>query len=117
MTLRHVVFILDAMEPLPVATFWAHALGYRIAEHAEPYVVLLANDHGPDLIIQRVAEPKVTKNRMHLDIRTDDLDAEVARLRQLGASMLSEHLIEEAGFRWYVMADPDGNEFCVNARA
>jgi predicted enzyme related to lactoylglutathione lyase len=64
-------------------------------------------------VLQRVPEPKTSKNRMHLDIRTDQLDPTVERLVTLGARRLQPGITEEAGFRWVVMADPEGNEFCV----
>jgi predicted enzyme related to lactoylglutathione lyase len=66
-------------------------------------------------VLQRVPDPKTTKNRMHLDIRTDQLDSTVQRLASLGGRRLQSDLTEEAGFRWVVMADPEGNEFCVCA--
>jgi predicted enzyme related to lactoylglutathione lyase len=64
--------------------------------------------------LQRVPEGKQGKNRMHLDIETADVDGEVERLLALGATRAptdSEH--EEHGMRWVVLADPEGNEFCV----
>jgi predicted enzyme related to lactoylglutathione lyase len=108
------VFVLDCQDPDRLALFWIEAIGYRRSDSAEPYVVLIdANRAGPDIVLQRVAEPKIGKNRMHLDIRVEDLDNEVARLTSLGARQLYSEIIEEAGFRWMVMADPEGNEFCV----
>jgi predicted enzyme related to lactoylglutathione lyase len=78
-----------------------------------PNVVLKPQDgDAPELLLQRVPEPKVAKNRMHLDMRIVDLGAEAARLEGLGARRLGDE-IEEDGFRWFVMADPEGNEFCV----
>ena len=53
------------------------------------------------------------KNRLHLDLRTADLDAEVARVRALGAGQVTESPIVESGWTWHVLTDPDGNEFCV----
>jgi predicted enzyme related to lactoylglutathione lyase len=52
---------------------------------------------------------------MHLDIRTAEVDSTVERLAALGARRLQSDVTEEAGFRWVVMADPEGNEFCVCA--
>ncbi|WP_338702767.1 VOC family protein [Streptomyces sp. Q6] len=68
----------------------------------------------PTLLLQHVPESKQGKNRMHLDLDfgTTDLVPEVNRLEQLGATRLSEELSEH-GFRWIVVADPEGNEFCV----
>lgn len=62
---------------------------------------------------QRVAEPKAGKNRMHFDIETQTVDAEVARLEGLGATRSLDNAIEEHGNRWVVMADSEGHEFCV----
>jgi hypothetical protein len=79
---------------------------------------------GPRLYFHRVPEPKTAKNRMHIDINVsdgrrraerDEVDAEVARLTSLGASVIRKH--DSAWGPWpeyhYVMADPEGNEFCV----
>jgi predicted enzyme related to lactoylglutathione lyase len=108
------VFVLDCKDPVSLAAFWSAAIGYRVSGSSEPYVVLVADDgDGPELVLQRVGEPKTTKNRMHLDIRTDQLDSVAQRLEALGARRLQTDVTEEAGFRWVVMADPEGNEFCV----
>ncbi|WP_420855842.1 VOC family protein [Thermoactinospora rubra] len=61
----------------------------------------------PRLWFQRVPEAKTVKNRVHLDLRSDDLEAEVRRLVELGARELARH--ED----WVVLADPEGNEFCL----
>jgi len=107
------VFVLDCADPDRLAEFWAAALGYQRGGLHEPYVVLKPQDgDAPELLLQRVPEPKVAKNRMHLDMRIVDLGAEVARLEGLGARRLGDE-IEEDGFRWFVMADPEGNEFCL----
>jgi hypothetical protein len=64
----------------------------------------------PDLLFLRVPEAKAGKNRLHLDLRPDDQDAEVARLEGLGATRAD---IGQGETSWVVMADPEGNEFCV----
>jgi predicted enzyme related to lactoylglutathione lyase len=108
------VFVLDCKDPDGLAAFRTAAIGYRVSSSSEPYVVLVPeNGHGPELVLQRVGEPKTTKNRMHLDIRTDELGSAVQHLEALGARRLQPGVTEEAGFRWVVMADPEGNEFCV----
>jgi predicted enzyme related to lactoylglutathione lyase len=66
--------------------------------------------------MQRVPEPKIVKNRMHLDLLVDDVGIEVSRLEALGATRLTPTAREEFGQTWFVLADPQGNEFCV-ARA
>ena len=70
-----------------------------------------AAPRGLALGLQRVPEPRTGKNRAHIDWQTDDRPAEVGRLVALGATVLAEH--EMPGFGWTVLADPDGNEFCV----
>jgi glyoxalase superfamily protein len=65
------------------------------------------------VLLQRVGEARLTKNRMHLDIETSDVDAEVERLEGIGAHRLDRRARTEHGSRWVVMADPEGNEFCV----
>jgi predicted enzyme related to lactoylglutathione lyase len=111
--LRRIVLVLDCADPSRLADFWTRALDYHVTGSAEPYVVLAPHDVGVELVLQRVPEPKITKNRMHVDIRTDDLEGEVERLLELGASLVDQEPIEEVGFRWFVMVDPEGNEFCV----
>ena len=66
-------------------------------------------DH-PDILFQKVPESKSVKNRVHLDLRPDDQFAEVERLLGLGARRVD---IGQREVRWVVMADPEGNEFCV----
>jgi predicted enzyme related to lactoylglutathione lyase len=67
----------------------------------------------PKLLLQAVPEPKTAENRMHLDIDTPDLEAEVARLEALGARRLEAGVRSEHGTNWVIMADPEGNDFCV----
>jgi predicted enzyme related to lactoylglutathione lyase len=109
-----VVTVLDCRDPVTLASFWAAALGYQAQRPGGPYLTLTPPDgDAPVLLLQRVPEPKVGKNRMHLDLRVADLTGELARLEGLGARRLSPEPIVEAGWTWYVMADPEGNEFCV----
>ena len=65
------------------------------------------------MLLQRVPDVKRQKNRLHLDLRTLDLEAETARVLDLGATLLTSQPVLEDGWRWHVLADPDGNEFCV----
>ncbi|MGH9286664.1 MAG: VOC family protein, partial [Acidimicrobiales bacterium] len=67
----------------------------------------------PKLLLQRVPEAKAVKNRMHLDIETPDIENEAARLEVLGARRLRPEAQSEHGSTWVLMADPEGNEFCV----
>lgn len=106
--------VLDCVDPEAVAAFWADALGLRRLGAVDNYV-LLASESGalPKLLLQKVGDDKAGKNRMHLDIETPDVDGEVQRLEALGARRLEDEARQEHGSRWVVMADPEGNEFCV----
>ena len=76
-----VVVVLDCLQPERLAQFWADALGYRRAPSGGPYLVLVSDAQpGPELVLQRVPEPKAGKNRMHLDLRVPELEPEPARL-------------------------------------
>lgn len=106
--------VLDCANPDVLAPFWAAALGYTVLGGAGSYVMLVdPARHRPKLLLQRVEEPKAAKNRMHFDIETAHVDAEVERLEQLGARRITAEAVEEHGTRWVVMTDPEGNEFCV----
>jgi len=106
--------VLDCADPGTIAEFWEQALGVKRLGAAGNYV-LLASPSGalPNLLLQRVSEPRVAKNRMHLDIEIPDVDAEVERLERIGAHRLEEQARTEHGRRWVIMVDPEGNEFCV----
>jgi predicted enzyme related to lactoylglutathione lyase len=92
--------------------FYIAALGYRSVGAAAQYVSLVPVDgSGPKIIFQRVAEPKVVKNRMHLDLIVDDIEAEAARFVTLGATRGES--FAELGVHWIVMQDPEGNEICL----
>ncbi len=106
--------VLDCADPEKLAGFWARALRYRAGPYQPPYIMLRpkAGD-GPKFVLQRVLEPKQVKNRMHLDLWVPDIEVEAQRLVRLGAKRQSAQPIEEVGSRWIVMADPEGNEFCL----
>ena len=106
--------VLDCADPDRLAEFWSAAIGYTMLGGAGNYVLLVdPDDSRPKLLLQRVEEPKAGKNRMHFDIETPTVDAEVSRLEDLGARRIVADAIEEHGNRWVVMSDPEGNEFCV----
>ncbi|MFB9239315.1 VOC family protein [Plantactinospora siamensis] len=109
--------VLDCADLDRSARFWSTVLGYAAQSGPPgpgPYQQLLPPDgNGVELLLQRVAEPKATKNRMHLDLRVPDLAAEVARVLAAGARLVTDRPVEEDGWTWHVLADPDGNEFCV----
>jgi hypothetical protein len=109
-----IALVLDCSNPEALATFWTQALHYQRAGKMGPYVILLPDGwEAPEILLQHVPEPKIGKNRMHLDIRSPDITLESLRLISLGATAITESPIEEDGVRWLVMRDPDGNEFCM----
>ena len=110
----HFGLVLDCADPERLAEFWAEALGYANVGSAGVYVALYPREgNGPKLLLQRVTEPKATKNRMHLDIEVPDIDVEADRLSGLGALRVSDDRCSEHGSTWIMMADPEGNEFCI----
>jgi predicted enzyme related to lactoylglutathione lyase len=103
---------LDCTELDQAATFWQAALGYVLDGAIEGRYVSLSGQ-GLALTLQRVEERKSVKNRMHLDLLVDEVEEEVRRLEALGASRLTPVARQEFGQTWFVLADPEGNEFCV----
>lgn len=107
-------FVLDCVDPDRAAAFWSAALGYEIFGSVENYRSIVDPDGvSPKIILQGVDEAKTIKNRMHLDIQIDDIEAEATRLIALGAVRLEDEPYVEHGTAWILMADPEGNEFCV----
>ena len=106
--------VLDCTDADLLADFWAAALGYERYGSSGPYRSLVDPDGvSPKLILQIVDEPKTGKNRMHLDVHAADIEAEAQRLVGLGATRLRDEPFVETGTSWILMADPEGNEFCV----
>ncbi len=117
MTVRIQCLCIDTTDPVKLASFWESALGWRRTHEEEDEVVLEppagSREDGivPDLLFLKVPEEKSGKNRLHLDLRPADQAAEVERLEGLGARRADVGQGSDVG--WVVMADPDGNEFCV----
>jgi hypothetical protein len=138
---RKLQITFDAANPHALCRWWAALLGYEVEDGHDLVSRLLADcviseaqvvrvdgrlffadavaardpsGDGPRLLFQRVPEPKTAKNRMHLDLPVppDNLDSEVERLNQTGASLVGFN--SHPGHRWAVMADPEGNEFCLH---
>jgi catechol 2,3-dioxygenase-like lactoylglutathione lyase family enzyme len=107
--------VVDCANPEKVARFWREALGYEIRHRGEGWVSLKPpNSDGPFLSFDTVPEGKVVKNRVHLDLRPAgrDREAERERLEALGATTL--RLVDDNPLdTHYIMADPEGNEFCL----
>lgn len=94
--------------------FWTGLLGLEAIDRRDQYLYLKGLASGVLLILQQVSDPKTTKNRMHLELRADDPEALVTWVTANGGSVVSSYETD-----WYVvtvMADPDGNEFCVAMR-
>jgi predicted enzyme related to lactoylglutathione lyase len=107
--------VLDCQDPESLTEFWAFALGYRIARAEGVFVVLVPEQGpGPAFLLQRVEEPKTGKNRMHIDIPSENVEATAAELVAHGATRLSPEPLEELGTRWITLMDPQGNEFDVS---
>ena len=110
---------IDCVDLEAAAAFWKEALGYdepvALADDARFHALVSPRGGLHHLTLQRVGEAKVAKNRAHLDVFVDDLDAEVERLTDLGARTLEAH-DDDGGYRTVVLADPVGNEFCVVQR-
>jgi Glyoxalase-like domain len=134
--------VMDCSDPAELGDFWAAVLGYEAqrppagfdswdaaldaagvpaTERDAAFAIVDPEGQGPRVFFQRVPEPKVVKNRVHLDVfvdRTDDIEeqhrrvmTEVARLQAIGASFMRE--FDEYGEFWVTMQDPEGNEFDV----
>jgi predicted enzyme related to lactoylglutathione lyase len=108
---------IDCSDPIAQAEFWGRLLGLARDEQilGEPphYVGLMGPAGHPQISFQRVPEGKVVKNRIHLDITTDDLDRSASEVVSLGGRALEDEEREQYGYRYRIMADPEGNEFCL----
>ncbi|GAA0230971.1 VOC family protein [Saccharothrix mutabilis subsp. mutabilis] len=103
---------IDTADPRKLADFWTKALNTEVAHDWGEYLILApSSEGGPQLGLQRVDDAVPGKNRIHFDAVVEDRVAEVARLISLGATEVAEHTVP--GLTWTVLADPDGNQFCV----
>ena len=103
--------IVDAHDPGGLGRWWREALGWVVvSDDPEEFEIRPSEDRLPGLLFVPTSESKQTKNRLHLDFRPDDRDAEVERLLALGATRAD---IGQGEQSWVVLTDPEGNEFCV----
>jgi hypothetical protein len=103
--------IVDAADPAALGRWWATALEWVVVnDDPEEFEIRPAPDRLPGLLFARVYEPKRIKNRLHLDFRPGDQDKEVKRLLALGSTRAD---VGQGDQTWVVLADPEGNEFCV----
>jgi hypothetical protein len=125
MTIRIASVTFDCADALAVGQFWSAALGRPLDPNASSDFAAIGfagrrdkvgwapveRDNDPTWLFSKVPQPKTAKNRMHLDVMATDPEAEVAHLVQLGATRVVD--MDEYGYKWTVMTDPEGNEFCV----
>jgi predicted enzyme related to lactoylglutathione lyase len=117
--LRLQCITIDSENPKKLAEFWAAALDWKITFEDEIEVCIELLDGSPevgripDMLFLKNPDKKSVKNRLHFDLRPQDQEAEVARLEALGAKKIEIGQSNYEGTTWVVMADPEGNEFCV----
>jgi hypothetical protein len=117
MTSRIAVLAIDAIDVRLVADFWTAVLGWRVVEEAEGIISIGPADASwPTIDVIAVPEQKTVKNRLHLDLRADGIstEEEIARVIALGAERAD--VGQAADSTWTVLADPEGNEFCILKR-
>ncbi len=103
--------VVDAKDPVALGRWWMEALGWvAVSEEDGELEIRSGPDRIPGILFVPVGEAKATKNRLHLDFRPDDQAAEVERLLALGAVRAD---VGQGEPSWVVLADPEGNEFCV----
>lgn len=115
MAMRLTTVVVEALDVQAQASFWAQALGWQLPEddpHSEEVAISAGHRDGIGLLFVFSARPKTSKNRLHLDLAAGPghQDREVQRLLALGASRAD---IGQGAVPWDVLADPEGNEFCV----
>ncbi|MEV0775704.1 VOC family protein [Streptomyces sp. NPDC050433] len=104
--------IIDSTDPVGLGQWWREALGWSVVyESAEEYEIRPTPDRMPGLLFVPVPEGKTVKNRLHLDFRPDNRDAEVERLLAHGARHAD--IGQKGDESWVTLMDPEGNEFCV----
>ncbi len=117
MTSRIACLCIDAVDPERIAAFWSAVLGWSETERDDEVIrIASADGTAPPIDVCRVPEPKQVKNRLHLDLRADGSTTaeELARLLALGARRVD--VGQGDAVTWTVLADPEGNEFCLLSR-
>ena len=112
MASRFTELIVDATDPARMAEFWCGVLGWEVTEANDEGVEIKGAGDGPTIVFVKVPEPKSAKNRLHIDVNAvaGDQYREVERLLALGARRVD---VGQRDVSWVVLADPEGNEFCV----
>ncbi|MFZ2228287.1 MAG: VOC family protein [Candidatus Nanopelagicaceae bacterium] len=110
---------IDSQDPLKLAQFWREVLGWEITFTSENEICIELLDGSPsqgqipDILFIKTPDERVVKNRLHLDLRPDDQESEVQRIERLGGKRIEIGQSASQETTWVVMADPEGNEFCV----
>ncbi len=115
---RIAVLAVDAVDPEVVARFWCGVLGWQVVEESDDGISIAPPGGAwPTIDVLPVPERKTVKNRLHLDLRADGVSTEVEleRLLELGARRVDVGQAPDSS--WVVLADPEGNEFCLLSRA
>ncbi|GAA2041829.1 VOC family protein [Polymorphospora rubra] len=111
---RLAVIAIDAVRPRMIADFWCAVLGWQVVDEDAEVITIAASDRSwPMIDVVVVPEGKVVKNRLHFDLRADGVStaAELDRLLSLGARRVE--VGQPSDVSWVVLADPEGNEFCL----
>ena len=113
MSIRIQGVAIAAVDPRTLGEWWSTALGWPTTfEEGDDFIVVAPKGSDQsDLVFLKVLDAKVVKNRVHLDLTPDDQNAEVARFEALGATRVN--VGQGADASWIVLADPEGNEFCI----
>lgn len=112
MALKVEMITFDSTDPARLAGWWADQFDGETRELIPGEFFAVTRPEGPRIGFQKVTDPTPGKNRVHLDFGADDVDGDVSRLTGAGATEVDRHRIGD-NFRWVVLADPEGNQFCV----
>lgn len=114
MKMKHITF--DCEDAGTLARFWADVLGWGVGPDASEDFAAVGGPSRPAdtpaMLFLKVPEGKSAKNRVHVDLESDDLEADLDRIVALGATTVHEK--NEYGTHWFTLTDPEGNEFCVS---
>jgi predicted enzyme related to lactoylglutathione lyase len=115
MASRWYTLVIDATDVRLLADFWKQVLDWQVVYESDEEMVIAKDENTyPGIIFGTVPEAKSVKNRLHIDLNPDDQQAEVERLVGLGASKVEVGQSDaDEPVKWVVLADPEGNEFCV----
>ena len=112
MTLKMAMITTDTTDAEGLAAWWARVTGAEIVETNDGWFVIVKGGGLPvALAFQRVEEVTPGKNRLHLDLTTEDLEGATGHLLAAGATLVERR--GDESFAWHTLADPQGNEFCI----